>query len=80
MTSKWEAPQTWHTGHGRGVEAVCVEDAPLRGETRTPPKHPLLCHRFQSSKKNKKGTSFGWLRVNFSCKLKQPCSFRNYLT
>ena len=34
MTSKWEAPQTWSKGHGRGVGAVCDADAPLRADSK----------------------------------------------
>ena len=34
MTSKWAGTQTWYTGHGREVEAVCDADAPLRAEAK----------------------------------------------
>ena len=34
MTSKWAGTQTWVTGHGRGVGAVCDADAPLRAEAK----------------------------------------------
>ena len=33
-------------------------------------------HLVPELKKESKKTSFGWLRVNFSCELKHPRSFR----
>ena len=34
MTSKWAGQRPWHTGPGRGVEAVCDADAPLRADSK----------------------------------------------
>ena len=51
MTSKWEAPQTWSKGHGRGVEAVCDANAPLRADSKRS-SEPLSARAQKRTKKD----------------------------